>query len=66
MHQHHAFILSALTFQRSNAAIGSALIGFAPGVSIVIAWKFLGEKIFRMQALGGLLGGLAILLFALA
>lgn len=61
-----AFILAALTYQRSNAAIGSALIGLSPGVSILIAWRFLGEKVFRLQVLGGLLGGVAVLLFALA
>lgn len=61
-----AFILAALTYQRSNAAIGSALIGLSPGVSILIAWKFLGEKVFRLQVLGGILGGLVVLLFALA
>ena len=61
-----AFILTAITFQRGSAAVGSALIGLSPGVSIVLAWRVLGEKIWPLQMLGGTLGALTVILFALA
>ena len=61
-----AFVLSAITYQRGSAAIGSALIGLAPGVSMLIAWRFLSERIFPIQIVGGLLGATTVLLFALA
>jgi len=61
-----AFILAAITFQRGNAAIGSALIGLSPGVSIVLAWKLLKERIWPIQILGGVLGATTVILFALA
>jgi drug/metabolite transporter (DMT)-like permease len=59
-------MLSALTYQRSNAAVGSVLIGLSPGVSILLAWRFLGERVWPLQIAGGLLAGLAVVLFALA
>ena len=61
-----AFILTVITFQRGNAAIGSALIGLSPGVSIVLAWKLLKERIWPIQILGGALGATTVILFALA
>ena len=61
-----AFVLAALTFQRGNAAIGSALIGLAPGVSIGLAWKLLGEKLWPIQVIGLALGAMTVVLFALA
>jgi len=61
-----AFILAAITFQRGNAAIGSALIGLSPGVSIALAWKLLGERVWPIQLLGGALGATTVILFAMA
>ncbi len=61
-----AFVLSAIMFQRGNAAIGSALISLSPGISIAIAWRFLGEKLWPLQMLGGVLGAFAVFLFAIA
>lgn len=58
-------LLSTFAY-RGNAAIGSALIGLAPGVSILLAWKFLGERFWRLQIVGGLCGLAMVILFALA
>lgn len=60
------FVLAAITYQRGNAAIGSALIGLSPGVTIALAWKFLGERLWPLQIGGTILGALTVLLFALA
>lgn len=61
-----AFTLAAITFQRGNAAIGSALIGLSPGVSILLAWKLLAERVWPIQVIGGLLGATTVILFAMA
>jgi drug/metabolite transporter (DMT)-like permease len=61
-----AGMLAAVTYQRSSAAIGSVLIGLSPGVSILLAWRFVGERVWPLQIVGGLLGGLAVVLFTLA
>jgi len=61
-----AFVLASITFQRGGAAVGSALIGLSPVVSIVIAWRLLKERIWPMQVLGGALGITTVVLFALA
>ncbi len=61
-----AFILAAITYQRGNAAIGSALIGLSPGVSIALAWKLLKERVWPIQILGGALGATTVVLFAIA
>jgi drug/metabolite transporter (DMT)-like permease len=60
------FVLASITYQRGNAAIGSALIGLSPGVTIALAWKFLHERLWPLQIAGTALGALTILLFALA
>jgi drug/metabolite transporter (DMT)-like permease len=61
-----AFVLAAMTFQRGNAAVGSALIGLSPGVSIALAWKLLNERLWPIQIIGAALGALTVILFALA
>lgn len=61
-----SFALAAITFQRGNAAIGSALIGLSPGVSIVLAWRLLGERLWPIQVIGAVLGALTVILFAVA
>lgn len=60
------FVLASITYQRGNAAIGSALIGLSPGVTIALAWKFLNERLWPLQIVGTSLGALTVLLFALA
>ena len=61
-----SFVLAALTFQRGNAAIGSALIGLSPGITIALAWRLLGERLWRIQVGGAICGALVVVLFALA
>lgn len=61
-----AFVLAAITYQRGTAAIGSALIGLSPGVSIFLAWRFLREKLWPIQLAGAACGAVAVVLFALA
>ena len=61
-----AFVLSTAAYLRGSAAIVTALIAMAPGVSVVISWRFLGERLYVMQALGGAFGVVAVTAFALA
>jgi len=61
-----AMLLSVLMYQRGTAAVGSAMIGLSPGVSIVLAWKFLGERVWPIQVLGGGLGVVTVTMFALS
>ena len=60
-----AFMLSTLAYQRGSAAVVTALICLCPGVSIVIAWKFLHERLATPQMVGGAFGVLTVVLFAL-
>ena len=60
-----AFMLSTLAYQRGSAAVVTALICLCPGVSIVIAWKFLHERLAALQMVGGAFGVLTVVLFAL-
>lgn len=61
-----AFVLSTAAYLRGSAAVVSALIAMAPGVSVVISWRFLGERIHAVQVLGGAFGTAAVTAFALA
>lgn len=61
-----ALVLASITYQRGNAAIGAALIGLSPGVSIALAWKFLHERLWPIQLVGAVFGAVTIMLFALA
>lgn len=61
-----AVILFAFAYQLGNVAVVSALLGFAPGVAIVLAVVVLAERMHRTQVIGGLLAGLAVLAFAVA
>lgn len=61
-----AFILASITYQRGGAAIGSALIGLSPGVTIALAWRFLRERIWPIQLIGGLFAVATVALFAIA
>ncbi|MGI9623245.1 MAG: hypothetical protein ACR2PK_10450 [Acidimicrobiales bacterium] len=61
-----AIIASTIAFQRGNVAVVAAIMGFAPAVTITIAWKVDGEHVRGWQWLGAALAVVSILLFALA
>ncbi len=61
-----AMVLSTAAYLRGSAAVVTALIALAPGVSVVIAWRFLGERLYLLQAVGGAFGVAAVVAFALA
>lgn len=61
-----AIIASTIAFQRGNVAVVAAIMGFAPAVTIGLAWRRDGESVRRWQWLGAGLAVLSILLFALA
>jgi drug/metabolite transporter (DMT)-like permease len=43
-----------------SAAVVSALVALCPAVSITLSWRFLGERVARLQVLGGAFGAAAI------
>jgi drug/metabolite transporter (DMT)-like permease len=59
-----AVFLSVLAYQRGPVAIVAAVIGLAPGPTVVFAWWLMNEKINRVQLAGFVLGAAAVLLFA--
>ena len=61
-----AFVLSTAAYLRGSAAVVSALIAMAPVVSVVISWRFLGERLHAVQVLGGVFGMAAVTAFAMA
>ena len=61
-----AIIASTIAFQRGNVAVVAAIMGFAPAITIAIAWRRDGEVVRRWQWLGAGLATVSILLFALA
>ena len=61
-----AIIGSVIAFQRGNVAVVAAIIGFAPAVTITLAWQVFGEKVWRWQWVGAGLATVSILLFAAA
>ncbi len=61
-----AIIASTIAFQRGNVAVVSAIMGFAPAVTISLAWRVDGESVDRWQWVGGALAVVSILLFAVA
>ena len=52
-----AIIASTIAFQRGTVAVVAAIMGFAPAVTITMAWKIDGETVRRWQWLGA---GLAV------
>ena len=60
-----AFVLSTAAYLRGSAAVVTALIALSPGVSVGIAWRFLGERVAPLQALGGAFGMASVVAFAL-
>ena len=61
-----AMALSTAAYLRGSAAVVTALIALSPGVSVVIAWRFLGERLYPVQAVGGVFAVAAVLAFATA
>lgn len=61
-----AFLLSTAAYLRGSAAVVTALIALCPAVSVAVAWRFLGERLYRIQAIGGLFGAAAVVCFSLA
>ena len=60
-----AFVLSTAAYLRGSAAVVTALIALCPGVSVGIAWRFLGERVAPLQVLGGVFGVASVGAFAL-
>ena len=61
-----AIISSVIAFQRGDIAVVAAILGFAPGVTILFAWRIYGEAVRRWQWAGAGLATLSIVLFAAA
>jgi len=61
-----AILLSTAAYLRGSAAVVTALIALCPAVSVAVSWRFLGERLYRIQAVGGLFGAAAVVCFALA
>ena len=59
-----AVSLSVLAYQRGPVAIVAAVIGLAPGPTVLFAWWLMNEKINRVQLAGFALGAAAVALFA--
>lgn len=59
-----AVIMMAIAFQIGNVAVVAALLGFAPGVAVVMAATILKERLYRTQIIGGVLAAVSIVLFA--
>jgi len=60
-----AFVLSTAAYLRGSAAVVTALIALCPGVSVGIAWRFLGERVAPLQVLGGVFGVASVVAFAI-
>ena len=61
-----AIISSVIAFQRGDIAVVAAILGFAPGVTILLAWRIYDERVRRWQWAGAGLATVSIVLFALA
>jgi drug/metabolite transporter (DMT)-like permease len=59
-----AVLLSVVAFQRGPVAIVAAVIGLAPGITVILAWFLAHEMINRIQLIGFGLGVGAVILFA--
>ena len=57
-------LLSVLAYQRGPVAIVAAVIGLAPGPTVLLAWLIFRERISRRQLPGFALGVVAVVLFA--
>ena len=61
-----AIVANVLAFQRGSVAVVTAILGIAPAVTLVLAWRVLNERLFRLQLYGAALGVAAVVLFAVA
>jgi drug/metabolite transporter (DMT)-like permease len=59
-----AVFLSVLAYQRGPVAIVAAVIGLAPGPTVLMAWLLAREKVTRIQLVGFAFGAVAVVLFA--
>ena len=59
-----AAICTVLAYQRGPVAVVAAVLGLAPGPTVVLAWWLTQERINRMQLIGFALGIVAVMLFA--
>lgn len=59
-----AIIASVIAFQRANVAVVAAIMGFAPAITIALAWRILHERVRGWQWVGAALASGAIVLFA--
>ena len=61
-----AIISSVIAFQRGDVAVVAAILGFAPAVTILLAWRVYDEAVRRWQWAGAALATVSIVLFATA
>ncbi|HCV33961.1 MAG TPA: hypothetical protein DGF10_04775 [Acidimicrobiaceae bacterium] len=61
-----AFLLSTAAYLRGSAAVVTALVALCPGISVLVSWRFLGERLYPLQALGGFFGTIAVVCFSMA
>ena len=59
-----AVFLSVLAYQRGPVAIVAAVIGLAPGPTVLMAWLLAHEKVAWIQLMGLGFGAAAVILFA--
>lgn len=59
-----AMLLSVLAYQRGPVAVVAALIGLAPGVTVLLAWSLTRERFSALQGMGFALGIVAVVFFA--
>lgn len=59
-----AVFLSVLAYQRGPVAVVAAVIGLAPGPTVLMAWLLAREKVAWIQMMGLMLGAAAVILFA--
>lgn len=61
-----AIIAGVIAFQRGDVAVVAAILGFAPAVTILLAWRVYDEAVRRWQWAGAALATVSIVLFATA
>lgn len=59
-----AVLASVLAYQRGPVAVVAAVIGLAPGPTVLLAWLIAHERINKLQVVGFALGICAVILFA--
>lgn len=59
-----AIIASVIAFQKGNVAVVAAIMGFAPAITIALAWRVFHERVRGWQWVGSAAAAVAVLLFA--